>query len=101
MTAHDEFFTPEEVDEQIELLSRGPVQGPATDAQAAQAISQLHELYTKEPVELSPGLERAWRRIVEEHQSTQQRSQKKGQPISMQHYARDQQEQPARYNDRT
>ncbi|HEY6541212.1 MAG TPA: PQQ-binding-like beta-propeller repeat protein, partial [Ktedonobacteraceae bacterium] len=101
MTAHEEFFTPEEIDEQIELLSHGPAQGRATDAQAAQAISQLHDFYTREPEEHTPALERAWRRIVEEHQFAQQSSQKEGQPVSMQHYSRGQQQQSAHNNDRT
>src|SRR5579871_1857391 len=101
MTAHDDFFSPEEVDEQIEFLSHGPVQHQATGAQASQAISQLHDFYTRVPEEHTPALERAWRRIVEEHQFAQQSSQKEGPPVSMQYYSRGQQQQPVHNNDRT
>jgi hypothetical protein len=98
MTAHDEFFTSEEVDEQIEFLSHMLAQHRATHARTAQAISQLHDFYMRNSEEHTRALERVWLRIVEQHQFAQQSSQKKGQQISMQSYPGGQQEQPAHYH---
>ena len=88
MTAHDEFFTPEHVDEQIDFLSYELNQPYANDAQAAQVVSQLRDMHARNPQEQTPALERAWQRIVAKHQFTQQISWKKGHLTSMQEYQR-------------
>ncbi len=47
MRANDEFFTAEEVDEQIDFLSQRLDQEQETNAQAAHVISHLRQLYTR------------------------------------------------------
>jgi len=92
MPIDDEFFTPEEVDEQIDLLARRQGQLSESDVPAAHTISHLQQYYAKNIQTYAAPLERAWTRIVEEHQLTKQISQRKGRLISMQGYQGEQQE---------
>ena len=92
MRANDEFFTPEEVDEQIDFLSQRLDQEQETNAQAAHVISHLRQLYTRNSEKNTQALERAWNRIIEEHQFAKQTGQEKGQPIFMQKHLGERQE---------
>lgn len=90
MPTNDEFFTPEEVDEQIEFLSRA--QGSDASGQAARTVSHLRQFYKKSAQKHIDPLERAWERIVEEHQRANQASQRKGRLISMQGFQAERQD---------
>ncbi len=92
MTANNEFFTPEEVDEQIDFLSQAHNQHHESNAQAARVISHLRQFYARNSQKNTHALERAWKRVVEEHRLAKKTSQEKGQPISMHENQGDQQE---------
>lgn len=86
MTGNNEFFTPEEVDEQIDSLAQGLAQQNGTNADAARVSSHLRQVYARNSQQHTRTLERAWQRIVEEHQFAKQTSQEKGQLIFMEEY---------------
>ena len=86
MSGNNEFFTPEEVDEQINSLAQGLAQQNGTNVDAARISSHLRQLYARNSQQHTRTLERAWQRIVEEHKFAKQTSQEKGQLISMQEY---------------
>ncbi|HEY3992770.1 MAG TPA: PQQ-binding-like beta-propeller repeat protein [Ktedonobacteraceae bacterium] len=91
MPADDEFFTPEEVDEQIDFLAQQPEQGDESALPAARIISHLQQFYPVKPEKQMYTLERAWERIVAEHRQAKQTSHEKGHLISMQEYQNEQQ----------
>lgn len=84
MSTDDEFFRPEEVDDQIDSLSWKRGQSPENDEQAARTVSRLQQYYAKNSQKHAVPLERAWKRIVEERQQIQKTQQRKGRLISMQ-----------------
>lgn len=91
MGPNDEFFTPDEVDEQIASLSQNSEQRDETKRPEARVIEHLQLLHTKTPEKYARALDRAWERIVEEHQTAKQMPPEKGLLISMQEYPREQQ----------
>jgi len=86
MTAHDEFFSPEVVDEQIDFLSRQPDHQHDTTIEATRLVSHLRQLYAKDDQKHTPTLERAWSNIVAQHQRAKQAAPQKGQLTFMQEY---------------
>lgn len=81
MTPDNEFFTPEEVDEQIASLSRNP---HGTETQEVRVIEDLQHFYAKTPEHHTRVIAQAWERIVEEYQMAKRTSPEKGRNISMQ-----------------
>lgn len=86
MPNDNEFFRPEEVDDQIDSLSWKRGQSPENDPQAARTVSRLQQYYAKNSQKYAVPLEQAWKRIVEEQQHIQKKQQRKGRLISMQGY---------------
>lgn len=84
MTPSDDFFTPEEVDTQIDSLlhSAGQLQEPKT--QEARIVAQIHRFYAQTPDSQLYTLTRAWKRIIEEHQPVKLPSPAKGNHVVMQ-----------------
>ncbi|HEY7413711.1 MAG TPA: PQQ-binding-like beta-propeller repeat protein [Ktedonobacteraceae bacterium] len=80
MTENDELFTPENVDEQIDSLSRNPDQRDGTASQQARVIEDLQHFYANMPANQARVIAQAWERIVEKHQT----SPEKGRLHSMQ-----------------
>lgn len=91
MTGNDKFFTPENVDEQIDSLSRNPDRHHGIDSQEARVIEDLQRLYAKMPENHARVIGQAWERIVEQRQTTQRTSPEKGKLIPMQRSQEEQQ----------
>jgi len=68
MAEHDDLFTPEQVNEQIEHLSQAPVSA----APGAQVVSNLQRMYERDAKKDSQSLKHAWQRIAASSQYIQQ-----------------------------
>lgn len=84
MLGKDEFFTPKEIDEQIDFLAQRHEQRYETDEPAAHVVSRLQQFYPKKPEKQTSTLERAWERIVEAHRLARQASHEKEHLIALQ-----------------
>ncbi|MGH2508893.1 MAG: WD40 repeat domain-containing protein, partial [Ktedonobacteraceae bacterium] len=78
MTPSDDFFTPEEVDVQIDALLHSSGQLQETEAREAHVIAQIHRFYTQTPGSHLSALERAWERIITENHPVKTASPGKG-----------------------
>ena len=87
MPNDDEFFTPEDIDEQIDSLARGQGHVPESAEQADRIISHLRAYYGKHAQQQSDPLDRAWKRIVAQHEAAQRTLQRKGRLIYMPGYS--------------
>ena len=79
----EEFFTPEEIDEQIDALVSKSEPMAETASSAKQIAERLHQFYTHDPEKYTHTLERAWERIVAEHLLAASTFQEKGKLIPM------------------
>lgn len=86
MPTDDEFFTREDVDGQIDSLSRRHDHAPEASLPASRLVSHLRQFYTQTEQKQRDDLEQVWKRVVAEHQGAQQISQRKGTLISMQRH---------------
>ncbi len=68
MAEHDELFTPEQVNEQVERLSQAPISA----APNAQVVRNLQRMYERDAEKDSQSLKRAWQRIAASSQHIQQ-----------------------------
>ena len=71
MTQHDDLFTPEEVDKQIDRLSQSLDQEPASqgDSPTLRLVRNMRRLYPRNSQEDARSLERAWGRIAQQGRS--------------------------------
>jgi outer membrane protein assembly factor BamB len=101
MPTDDDFFTPEDVDEQIDSLSHAYGHIPEAAQPAEHIVSHLHQYYNKNAQEQHNPLDSAWKRIVAGHQAAQQTSQRKGRLIVMPNSQDESQSTPAQRKKRT
>lgn len=102
MSHDDTFFTPEDIDERIDSLTRAGRHVPETAQPAERLVSHLRHTYRRDLRQLdSDSFNRAWNRIVAGHQAVQHTPQRTGKLISMENYQSGQQNSSAPRKQRT
>jgi len=86
MNENDDFFMPEEIDDQIDVLAQDLQQHHPIDMPETRVVEDLQRLYATPPAKQTRALERAWERIVDEHRMAHQNAPEKGRLIFMQGY---------------